>query len=50
MKDDSIIIQSGKRHKVLKPDEMQHYEGERAQRGHKLPQGFRSVERMMPEV
>jgi len=47
--DDSIIIHSGKRHKILKPDDMEHYEGERAQRGHKLPQGFRSVERMMPE-
>jgi len=47
--DDSIIIHSGKRHKVLKPADMEHYEGERAQRGHKLPQGFRTVERMMPE-
>lgn len=47
--EDSIIIHSGKRHKVLKPDDMEHFEGERAQRGHKLPQGFRSVERMMPE-
>lgn len=47
--DDSMIIHSGKRHKVLKPADMEHYEGERAQRGHKLPQGFRSVERMMPE-
>ena len=47
--DDSIVIHSGKRHKVLKPADMEHYEGERAQRGHKLPQGFRSVERMLPE-
>lgn len=46
---DSVIIHAGKRHKVLKPDEMEHYEGERAQRGHKLPQGFRGVERMTPE-
>lgn len=45
----SIVIYSGKRHKVLKQDDMAHYEGERAQRGHKLPQGFRSVERMEPE-
>ena len=45
---DSLVIYSGKRHKVLKPEDMAHYEGERAQRGHKLPQGFRTVERMTP--
>ena len=45
---DSIKIFSGKRHKVLVPDDMEHYEGERGQRGHKLPQGFRSVDRMEP--
>ena len=28
--DDSIVIHAGKRHKVLKPDDMEHYEGERA--------------------
>jgi len=44
--DDSIKIHSGKRHKIITPEEMEHYEGERAQRGRKLPQGFRSVERM----
>ena len=47
--DDSLVIYSGKRHKVLKPEDMEHFEGERAQRGHKLPQGFRSVERMTPD-
>jgi topoisomerase-4 subunit A len=46
--DDSLKIYSGKRHKVLKPEEMEPYEGERAQRGIKLPQGFRSVNRMEP--
>jgi topoisomerase-4 subunit A len=46
--DDSIKIYSGKRHKIITPEEMEHYEGERAQRGRKLPQGFRSVERMEP--
>ncbi|MDZ7662379.1 DNA topoisomerase IV subunit A [Thiohalophilus sp.] len=45
---DSLKIYSGKRHKVLKPEEMEPYEGERAQRGIKLPQGFRSVTRMEP--
>jgi len=47
--DDYLVIHSGKRHKVLKTADMENYEGERAQRGHKLPQGFRTVERMHPE-
>ena len=47
--DDHLVIHSGKRHKVLKTADMENFEGERAQRGHKLPQGFRSVERMHPE-
>ncbi len=46
--DDSLKIYAGKRYKVLKPEDMEIYEGERAQRGHKLPQGFRSVNRMEP--
>jgi len=46
--EDSIKIYSGKRHKILTQDEMETFEGERAQRGRKLPQGFRSVERMEP--
>jgi topoisomerase-4 subunit A len=48
--DDNLCIHSGKRLKVLKPADMEAYEGERAQRGHKLPQGFRAVERMNPEI
>jgi topoisomerase-4 subunit A len=47
--DDNLKIYSGKRHKVLKPADMEPYEGERAQRGHMLPQGFRNVDRMEPE-
>jgi topoisomerase-4 subunit A len=47
--DDNLKIYSGKRYKVLKPEDMEAFEGERAQRGHKLPQGFRSVSRMEPE-
>ena len=46
--EDSIKIHSGKRHKILTQDEMENFEGERAQRGRKLPQGFRSVDRMEP--
>ena len=48
--DDNLKIYSGKRYKVLKPEDMEVYEGERAQRGHKLPQGFRTVSRMESEV
>lgn len=47
--DDNLCILSGKRRKVLKSADMEAYEGERAQRGHKLPQGFRAVERIYPE-
>ena len=47
--EDNLKIYSGKRYKVLKPEDMEAYEGERAQRGHKLPQGFRSVSRMEPD-
>jgi topoisomerase-4 subunit A len=46
--EDSIKLYSGKRHKVITPEEMAEYEGERAQRGRKLPQGFRTVERIEP--
>ena len=45
----SLFIQSGKRHKIMKPDDMENFEGERGQRGRKLPQGFRAVERLRPE-
>ena len=44
-----LFIQSGKRHKVMKPDDMESFEGERGQRGRKLPQGFRAVECLKPE-
>ncbi|MCW9025153.1 MAG: DNA topoisomerase IV subunit A, partial [Gammaproteobacteria bacterium] len=47
--DDDMVIHSGKRHKVLKNAEMEKYEGERAQRGSKLPQGFRNVDRINPD-
>jgi topoisomerase-4 subunit A len=44
----SLFIKSGKRHKIMKPEDMENFEGERGQRGRKLPQGFRSVDRMAP--
>ena len=46
--ENSITIYSGKRSKILAPEDMEAYEGERAQRGRKLPTGFRNVVRMIP--
>ncbi len=45
----SLKVHSGKRHKVLDASEIKHYKGQRGQRGLKLPQGFRSVERLEPQ-
>jgi len=45
---DSLQITSGNRQKILSQDDMAAFEGERAQRGHKLPQGLRAVERIVP--
>ncbi|MBI3560227.1 MAG: DNA topoisomerase IV subunit A [Gammaproteobacteria bacterium] len=43
-----LKLYSGKRHKLLDAAEIKHYKGQRGQRGLKLPQGFRSVERLEP--
>jgi len=48
--DDSLSIYSNKRHKIFEAEDMQDYEGERAQRGRKLPQGYRNVWRLAPVV
>jgi topoisomerase-4 subunit A len=40
------MVYSGKRYLNMKPAEIDHYLGERALRGLKLPQGFRQVMRM----
>jgi topoisomerase-4 subunit A len=45
-KNDSIEIFSGKRSVVLKPKDIQHYVGQRALRGNKLPRGFQQVEKL----
>jgi topoisomerase IV subunit A len=37
---------SGKRHINLKFDDLQHYRGERARRGLKLPRGFQKVDKV----
>ena len=41
---DSVVIKSGKRELTLKPKDIQHYQGERARRGNKLPRGFQRVD------
>jgi topoisomerase-4 subunit A len=41
-----IRVFAGKRHLTLKPDDIDHFVGERALRGLKLPQGFRQVARL----
>jgi topoisomerase-4 subunit A len=43
---DHIRLFAGRRHMTLKPAEIDHYVGERALRGLKLPQGFRQVAAM----
>ncbi|MDZ7686628.1 MAG: DNA gyrase C-terminal beta-propeller domain-containing protein [Gammaproteobacteria bacterium] len=43
---DTVIVHSGKRHLKLKPEDIEHYRGERARRGLKLPRGFQKVDRV----
>ncbi|MGE0485871.1 MAG: DNA topoisomerase IV subunit A [Gammaproteobacteria bacterium] len=46
--DDDLRIYSGNRHLTLKEADQEHYVGERARRGLKLPRGFQRVERLEP--
>ena len=41
---DALVVHSGKRTLTLKIDELEHYRGERARRGLKLPRGFQKVD------
>ena len=41
---DTLVVHSGKRHIALNIDELEHYRGERARRGLKLPRGFQKVD------
>lgn len=43
-KKDSLIIHAGKRYLNMKPSDLEHYFGERARRGNKLPRGFQKVD------
>ena len=40
----SFRVLSGKRHLVMKPQDLEHYVGERGRRGNKLPRGFQRVD------
>ena len=43
---DTLVVYSGKRHINLGMKELEHYRGERARRGLKLPRGFQKVDRV----
>ncbi|VAX09761.1 Topoisomerase IV subunit A [hydrothermal vent metagenome] len=47
--DDYLVLHSAEQQKILKTAAMEKYEGERGQRGHKLPPSFRKVDRMHAE-
>lgn len=41
---ESLTIFSGKRHKTMRPAEIDEYLGERGRRGHRLPRGYQKVD------
>jgi topoisomerase-4 subunit A len=43
---EKLTVHSGKKYKVMKPDEVDSYYGERGRRGLKLPRGYRSVDHL----
>jgi topoisomerase-4 subunit A len=42
-----LILMSGKKKLVLKPNDWKHYLGERGRRGHKLPRAFQKVDALL---
>ncbi|MFV3325373.1 DNA topoisomerase IV subunit A [Pseudomonas sp. NY15372] len=46
---ETLVLQAGKRTLSLKPDDLEHYKGERGRRGSKLPRGFQRVDGMAVE-
>jgi topoisomerase-4 subunit A len=44
LESESLIVHSGKQHIKLKFADLDHYRGERARRGHKLPRGFQKID------
>ncbi len=47
---EKLTLYSGQRHKTMKGDEVDQYVAERGRRGKKLPQGYRSVYRMVVDI
>ncbi|MFV3404584.1 MULTISPECIES: DNA topoisomerase IV subunit A [Pseudomonas] len=45
----TLVLQAGKRTLSLKPDDLEHYKGERGRRGSKLPRGFQRVDGLTVE-
>ncbi len=45
----SVLVYSGKRYHRLKWKDLEHYRGDRAKRGRKLPRGFQNVDRLEVE-
>jgi topoisomerase-4 subunit A len=46
----TLVLQAGKRTLSLKPDDLEHYKGERGRRGNKLPRGFQRVDALLVET
>ncbi|MEX2131664.1 MAG: DNA topoisomerase IV subunit A [Pseudohongiellaceae bacterium] len=44
--DQALTVHAGKRHHNLRPQDLEHYRGERGRRGNKLPRGFQNVDRI----
>ena len=47
--DEKLVVHSGKKHKTVKPAELEIYAGERGRRGLKLPKGYRNVDALVVE-
>ena len=45
----TLVLQAGKRTLSLKPEDLEHYKGERGRRGNKLPRGFQRVDTLLVE-
>ena len=47
---EKLTVYAGKKYKVMKPDEVDAFAGERGRRGRKLPRGFQKVERLAVDI
>jgi len=46
--EEAMVVVAQKRHLTLKPDDYEHYVGERGRRGRKLPRGLQKVSKLLP--